>query len=123
MRTHASGHATTLGIKVKVEKAKACSRDEGDEDDEEDNEGNANNNGGDGQSDEKQLAKRVYKNSFKILKFKMYFEDFFPADDDRDALVFDCWMAGAKVTSGLTKDHGALKRMLYRHKYDKKVRC
>ena len=86
--------------------------DDEEEDQEDDNDRN----------DEKSQAKRVYHGALKVLRFRLYFKDFFPADDDRGVLVYDCWMAGAKTTRGLNGDRAALKRMLYQYKYDKKVR-
>ena len=115
MKVQTPGYMTVPKVKVKVENIDANSDDEADED-EDDNENN------DDRSDEKNQAKRIYTHSLKVLKFKLYFEDFFPTDDDRSALVYDCWMAGAKATKGVNKDNDALKRMLYHFKYDKKVR-
>jgi len=104
----------TPDIKVKVENVDTDS-DNGDDEDEDQEDDNDRN-------DETSQAKRVYGHALKVLRFKLYFEDFFPADDDRGALVYDCWMAGAKTTRGLDGDRAALKRMLYHYKYDKKVR-
>jgi hypothetical protein len=100
-------------VQVKLEQADADSDNEDDEDDDE-------NDGGD-RSDEKSQAKRIHKHAMKILKFKLYFEDLFPTDDDRGMLVYNCWMAGAKVTSGLDEDRTTIKWMFYHFKYDKKV--
>ena len=72
-------------------------------------------------NDEESQAKRIYNRALKVLRFKLYFEDFFPADDDKGTLVYDCWMAGAKTTRGLDGDRAAIKRMLYHYKYDKQV--
>ena len=88
--------------------------DEGDEDEDEEDH--------DDRNDEKSQAACVYKHALKVLKFKLYFEDFFPTDDDKGALVYDCWMAGARVTKGLSADPGTLKWMLYHFKHDKTVR-
>ena len=107
---YTTGHG--LGIKVKLEKTDADSDDEDDDDD----------NGDNDRSDEKSRAKRVYKHALKILKLKLYFEDFFPSDDNRASLVYDCWMAGAKVTKGLDEDHETLDWMLHNFEFNKKVR-
>ena len=49
--------------------------------------------------------------------------DIFPTDDDRGALVYDCWMAGAKATKvANTRDNTALEQMFYHFGYDKTVR-
>jgi len=82
-------------IKVKVEDTNVDGDDKGNEDDDD---GDDDDDDNDDWSDEKGQAKCVYKHSLKILKFKLYFEDFFPTNDDRGTLVYNCWMAGAKVT-------------------------
>lgn len=105
-------HVAIPNVKVKVERGDTDDGDEGDKD----------HDGGDDRNHERDQAKRVYENSVRFLKFKLYFEDFFPTDDDRGALIYDCWMDGANVTKGLTDDCVVLERMLYRFKYDKKAR-
>jgi hypothetical protein len=107
----------TTSAKVKREKINA-------DDDDESGNGDGDDEGDEtefDQSDEKGQAKRVYKHALRILKFKLYFEDFFPTDDDRASLTYDCWMAGAKATKGLDADHATSERMLYLFGYDKKV--
>jgi len=99
---------------VKVEAVDTDSDNGDDEDDDQEEDTDRN--------DEESQAKRVYDRALKVLRFKLYFEDFFPADDDKGALVYDCWMAGAKTTRGLNGDRAALKWMLYHYKYDKQVR-
>ena len=107
----------TTSVQVKKEKIDAGNNGESD-----DGDGNGDDENNLDQSDEKGQAERVYKHAMKILKFKMYFEDFFPTDDDRASLTYDCWMAGAKVTKGFDADHATTKWMLYHFKYDKTVR-
>ena len=113
---------------MKAEGADPCSNDGSDKDDGDeaiDDNDDGDDKGGDSadrrRNSEKGLAERIYDRSLKILKFKLYFEDFFPTDDDRGALVYDCWMAGAKVTKGADRDHATLEWMLYHFGYDKTV--
>ena len=120
MKARTPGYITAPKVKVKVENVGTDSDNEGNEEDDDDD-GDGEDDGDNDRSDEKNQAKRIYKHSLKVLKFKLYFEDFFPTDDDRGARVYDCWMAGAEATKGLDKDHTALKWMLYRFKYDKQV--
>ena len=107
--------------KVKMEKASADYDNESNEDDDGENDA-GDDEDGDDQGDEKRQAARIYKRSLKVLKFKLYFEDFFPTDDDRSAFIYDCWATGAKTTKGINGDRANFKTMLYDFKYDKKVR-
>lgn len=115
-------------VRVKAEGVGPGSNDGSDKDnshkvdDNDDNGGDVSGNDGDrSRNSEKSQAERIYDRSLKILKFKLYFEDFFPTDDDRSALVYDCWMAGAKVTKGVNSDHATLEWMFYHFGYDKMV--
>lgn len=67
-------------------------------------------------------GKRIYERAYTRLKYMLYFVDFFPTDEDRAALVYECWMTSASMTTGVSDNKAYLEQLLYRFEYDKKVR-
>jgi hypothetical protein len=116
-----SDTAQAIGTKVKVKTEKVGPESDIDGDDDGGDTGSEDDRGGKTLGLKSQ-ANRIFRHAHKMLKYRLYFEDFFPIDDDRAALIYECWMAGAKVTSGVDEDKATLESMLYRLGQDKKVR-
>ena len=101
-------------VKVKVEKP---SDDESDGDDDEDDGGPRIG------QDNTRAGKRIYKKALKILKLKLYFENFFPSDTEKDSLPYDCWSAAVASMGEIDGGPAAAKRLFYDVGYDKKARA
>jgi hypothetical protein len=86
----------------------------GDEDDNEGGDGKGSSAGG--------TAKRIYKKALKILKLKLYFENFFPTDAEKDALPFSCWMSAVTSMGEIDGGTAAALKLFYRFGYGDKVR-
>jgi len=67
-------------------------------------------------------AKRIYKKALKILKFKMYFENFFPTDTEKDSLPYSCWNSAVASIGEINGGPAAAREMFYDAGYEKKVR-
>jgi len=102
-------------VKVKVEKA---NDDDADEDEDEDEDGGHNA----GHDDATRTAAMIYKKALKILKFKLYFENFFPTDDEKIDLPSTCWAAAIASIGEINGGPAAARRMLHDFEYDEMVR-
>jgi hypothetical protein len=102
-------------VKVKMEKAGGDSADE-DKDEGED--------GGHGasQDDTTRMAKMIYKKALKILKLKLYFENFFLTDAEKDGLPYSCWTSAVASINEIDNGSAAARRMFYDFGYDDMVR-
>ena len=108
-------------VKVKVEKVSDNSSDD-DEDNDEDNDTGAGH--GTGHGDAARTARAIYKKAYKILKLKLYFENFFPADEEKDSLPQDCWTSAvASIAGKIDGGPAATERMFHDFGYDKQVRA
>ena len=105
-------------VKVKMEKP---SDETGEDDDDEDK------SEGDGashdESDATRTAEEIYKKALRALKFKLYFENFFPTDTEKDSLPYSCWVSAAASISEVDSESAAVHKMFYNHGYDDKVRA
>ena len=105
-------------VKVKIEKTDDDTVDE--DEDEDENEDGGHNAGHD---DPTRTAERIYKKALKILKFKLYFENFFPTDDDKTDLPSSCWAAAIASIGEINGGPAAVRRMLHDYEYDEMVRA
>jgi len=99
-------------VKVKVEAVSDASSDEDEEED---------GGHGTGHDDATRTAKRIYKKALKILKFKLYFENFFPIDTEKDSLPYSCWTSAVASIGEIAGGSAAAQGMFYGGGYDKKV--
>lgn len=102
---------TTVNVKKEAANDLDIDEDEGEDEDAED----GPHDGGD--------ARRIYKKALKILKLKMYFENFFPTDAEKDALPFTCWMAAVESIGQVNGGPAAARNMFYTSKYGDTVRA
>ena len=104
-------------VKVKVEKTDDDAADEDEDECEEEDRGhNA------GHDDATRTAERIYKKALKILKFKLYFENFFPTDDEKIELPSSCWAAAVASIGEIDCGPAAARRMLHDFGYEDTVR-
>jgi hypothetical protein len=104
-------------VKVKIEKAGGDSADE-DEDEGED----GGHHDGASHNDTTRMAKMIYKKALKILKLKLYFENFFPTDAEKDGLPYSCWTSAVASIDEIDNGSAAARRMFYDFGYDDMVR-
>jgi hypothetical protein len=69
------------------------------------------------------VAKEIYKKAHKTLKLKLYFENFFPTDTDKDSLPYSCWMSAAASIGEIGGGPTATCRMFHDFGYDDMVRA
>ena len=103
-------------VKVKVEKTSNDATEE-DEDDGEDEDGGHKI----GHSKPARTAERIYKKALKILKFKLYFENFFPTDDDKIGLPSSCWAAAIASIGEIDGGPAAARSMFHDFGYEDMV--
>ena len=65
-------------------------------------------------------AARIYKKALKILKLKLYFENFFPVDTKKDGLPLSCWTSTVASIGGIDGGPAAARKMFYELKYGEK---
>jgi len=75
-----------------------------------------------GHDDNTRVVHRIYKKAYKILKLKLYFENFFPADDKKDSLPYGCWISAVASIGKIDGGPAVAQSMFYDYEYDKKVR-
>ena len=94
----------------------------GDTSDESDDEDEDAGHGTD-RDDATRVAKTIYKKAYKILKLKLYFENFFPTDTEKDSLPYSCWTSAVTSIGGIDGGSAAAQKMFYESGFDKKVRA
>lgn len=109
------GVRPTPAIKVKMEKV-----DDGSADKDEDNDNDGGRSAG--REGSARVAERIYKKALKILKRKLYFENFFPTDAEKDSLPYSCWTSAVAAMDQIDGGTVAAHNMLYEFKYDDVVR-
>ena len=67
------------------------------------------------------IAKRIYHKALKMLKFKLYFENFFPTDTEKDALPYSCWVSAVESIDQVDGGSAAACKMFYGTKYGRRV--
>jgi hypothetical protein len=104
---------------VKKEKANnnATNEDEGEDEDED---GGRDAHHG---SHAARVAKGIYKKALKTLKFKLYFENFFPTDEEKDGLPYSCWISAIESSGEIEGGSVAAHKMFYDFGYDDTVRA
>lgn len=105
-------------VKAKMEKASEDSADDLEGEDEA--EGGGHGISRDGTA--RPVAKRIYKKALKILKQKLYFENFFPTDAEKDGLPYSCWTSAVESMGRVDGGSTAARRMFYTFGYDDVVR-
>lgn len=91
--------------------------------DDEDEDGDENGDRDARHGDAARLAKGVYKKALKTLKFKLYFENFFPTDVEKDGLPYSCWSSAVASFGEIDGGSAAVCRMFYDFGYDDMVRA
>lgn len=66
-------------------------------------------------------AARIYKKALKILKLKLYFENFFPVDAEKDGLPLSCWTSAVASIGEIDGGSAAARKMFHELKYGEKV--
>ena len=102
-----------------MEKASDNSANEGDDDSGEEGDG-GHGTSRDGTA--RAVAKRIYKKALKILKRKLYFENFFPIDAEKDSLPYSCWISAVASMGQIDGGSATAHRMFYTFGYDDVVR-
>ena len=97
----------TSAVKVKTEKANDGADEDEDEAEDEDGDDDARH------GNAARLAKRIYKKALKILKLKLYFENFFPTDVEKDSLPYSCWTTAVASSGEIDGGSAAACRMFY----------
>ena len=68
------------------------------------------------------MAEKIYKEALRTLKLKLYFENFFPADTDKDNLPYNCWTSAVASMSDIDGGDSTARKMFYEFGYDNVVR-
>jgi len=93
----------------------SADKDEGEDEDED--RGHGSN-----RTDTVRVAKKIYKKALKVLKFKLYFENIFPTDVEKDSLAYSCWTSAVVSTGQIDGGSAAARKMFHDFGYEDTVR-
>ena len=109
--------AKPVPIRVKMENANNDSADESEDEDEDDDGGHGAHH-----DDATRTARRIYKKALKTLKLKLYFENLFPTEAEKDGLPRSCWASAVASIGKIDGGSAAASKMLHDFGYETMVR-
>ena len=64
----------------------------------------------------------IYRKVLRVLKFKLYFKNFFPTEDEKENLPYVCWTSAAESIGEIDGGPAAVRRMFHSFGYGDLVR-